>query len=134
MHAYLGHANIMVSAIQSCMGFNADAMEVMMDRPALVRNMQFQLMYSALFREIRVYTRAVIIPVSVSCAFDKQMCTHVWMRFSMHVHIFIYTITYLLSVTVDISTFVRLILKLFHMMCINNRHVLHVLYCMCSNN
>jgi len=60
----------MVNAIQSRKGFNADAMEAMKDRPALVRIVQFQLMYSALSREIRVYTRAVFVPVSVSCTFD----------------------------------------------------------------
>ena len=81
MHAYLVHANIMVSVIESCKGFNADAMEAIMDRPALVRIMPFQLMYSAISREIRVYTRAAFVPVSVNCDFDinKRARAHLYL-------------------------------------------------------
>ena len=45
MHAYLVHANIMVNVIQSRKGFNADAMEAMMDRPAPVCIVQFHLVF-----------------------------------------------------------------------------------------
>jgi len=43
MHAYLVHANIMVSVLKFHKGFNADAMEAMTDRPAPVCIVQFQL-------------------------------------------------------------------------------------------
>ena len=60
MHAYLILANIMVSVISLLKGFNADAMEAMMDRLAPVCIVQFQLGSVALFTEIRVHARSIL--------------------------------------------------------------------------
>ena len=104
MHAYLVHANIMVNAIQSHKGFNADATEAMMDRPALVRITQFHLELSALSRKIRVYARAVFDSVSVSSTFDINKRAH--MTAYMHAvllagaHLHLFNNIYILSVTV----------------------------------
>ena len=58
MHAYLVHANIMVSVLKFHKGFNADAMEAMTDRPAPVCIVQFQLVLIGLSTKIRVYARS----------------------------------------------------------------------------
>ena len=102
MHAYLVHADIMVSVIKIPKGFNANAMEVMMDRPALVRIVQFQLELSALSREIRVYARAVFVSVNVSSAFEINK------RARMQACIFFTTLTHLLSVIVACVTILSL--------------------------
>ena len=92
MHAYLVHAKIMVNVLKLHMGFNAHATEAMMDRPALVRIMQFQLVYTAHSREIRMYTRAVFVSVSVSCAFNINKrahltaCMHAVLHARAHLH------------------------------------------------
>ena len=53
MHVYLVHANIVASVITLHKGFNADAMEAMMDRPAPVCIVQLQLVSIALSAQTR---------------------------------------------------------------------------------
>ena len=74
MHAYLIHADIVVSVITRRKGFNADSMEAMMDRSAPVCIVQLQL-------------------VSVALSTEKG-CTHVCMHYAVvqaraHIHFYI---------------------------------------------
>jgi len=95
MHAYLVHANIMVSVLKFPKDFDADAKKAMTERPAPVCIVQFQLVYSSFSRETRIYVRPIFVSVNVGCAFEinKRARTHVC-SFACTCTYSFYTITY----------------------------------------